>query len=203
MQIICPECGQPYDDGEQCWVCVARNEDIEETLSLAFPVALTGISFGSLIALSLYPPLSSNLLVIYMVPGISFVVAVALALLLTDQLTRYATLVRFVIVLVTATFLMPATYYFLNGILDGNPGIKMPVNVLRKDSGGPESGGPYLILRVPLNNERIDASIHVNTRTFSAVEPGDVVMIIVHPGAFSQPWCSDVLPSDDRAHYSR
>jgi hypothetical protein len=81
-QQICPECGQPYDDGEQCWICVARNEDIKETLSLAFPVALAGHTIGSLIALSLYPPLVSNILVVYMIPGVSFAVAVALALLL-------------------------------------------------------------------------------------------------------------------------
>jgi hypothetical protein len=194
MQIICSECGQPFDDDQCCYVCVARDEAIEETFYIAFPVAIFGISLGSLIALDSYPPLFSNLLVVYMVPGISLVVALVLAFFLLDRLTRYAKLAIFSIIFVAATFVMPAAYYFLNGILDGNPAREIPSIVLRKGiSGGYRGRGPYLVLSLPWNSEIISVPVWVKDRTFSDAEPGDSVRLVVHPGAFSQPWHGDVL----------
>lgn len=63
MEIICSECGQAFD-GDQCWVCVARMADIEETFSFSLPVALAGI-IGTILAIGVYPPLKSNSLAIY------------------------------------------------------------------------------------------------------------------------------------------
>ena len=194
MQVICSECGQPFDDDQCCYVCVARDETIDVTFYIAFPVAIFGISLGSLIALDSYPPLFSNLLVVYMVPGISLVVALALAFFLQDQLTRYWTLVILMIVLVAATFVMPPAYYFLNGILDGNPAREIPSIVLRKGiSGGYRGRGPYLVLSVPWNSEIINVPVWVKDRTFSDAEPGDSVRLVVHPGAFSLPWYGSVF----------
>jgi hypothetical protein len=192
VQVICSECGQPFDDDQCCYVCVARDEAIQVTFYIAFPVAIFGISLGSLIALDSYPPLFSNLLVVYMVPAISLVVALALAFILQDQLTRYATLVRLLIVLVAATFVMPPAYYFMNGILDGNPAREIPAIVLGKYRGGYKRGGPYLVLSLPWNSERINVKTRVSDRTFSDAEPGDSVRLVVHPGAFSLPWHEEV-----------
>jgi hypothetical protein len=193
VEIICPECGHPFDVAECCWVCVARNEAIEETFYIAFPVAVFGISLGSLIALDSYPPLFSNLLVIFMVPGISLVVAFLLWLFLQDQLTRYVTFIRLLIVLVAATLVMPPAYYFLNGILDENPAREIPSIVLRKGISTGRGGGPYLVLSLPWNHDRINVSIRVTSRTLSDAEPGDSVRLVVHPGAFSLPWHGNVL----------
>jgi hypothetical protein len=156
-------------------------------------MAIFGISLGSLIALYSYPPLFSNLLAVYMVPGIYLVVALALAFFLQDQLTRYWTLVILMIVLVAGTFVMPPAYYFLNGILDGNPAREIPSIVLGKGRGGYKRGGPYLVLSLPWNSERTNVRIQVYERTFSDAEPGDSVRLVFHPGAFSLPWYGSVL----------
>ena len=42
------------------------------------------------------------------------------------------------------------------------------------------------------NRKRIEQNLGVNSETFSAAQPGDAVRVIIHPGAFSQPWYSDV-----------
>jgi len=199
---ICSECGQVFD-GDQCWVCVAREEDIKETLSLSFPVALGGITVGNILAITLYPPLESNFPMVYMFPAVSFVVLVVLAFALQDQIVRYAAVVRVLIVLVAATCLMPAAYYFLNGILDGNPSVEVPSRVTSKNVSQGKYGGPDLVVSLSWNQQTIDQVFRVGHKTYSAVEPGDSVRIVVHPGAFLQPWYSDVHISDDHDHNSK
>jgi len=194
---LCPECGQAFD-GDQCWVCGARKEDILETFTLSLPVALGGITIGLIIAISLYPPLGSNLTTIYRVPVLVFVGAIVLAFVLRQHLTRYATFVRLIIVLVTVTFVMPAAYYFLNGILDANPAVEVPSTVILKDIGHGTFGGPVLVVSLSWKQKRIEENIGVSREKYSAAEPGDSVRVIVHPGLFSQPWYSDVLLSSSR-----
>jgi len=163
------------------------------TFYIAFPAAIFGISLGSLVALDSYPPLFSNLLLVYMVPGISLVVALALAFFLQDQLTRYSTLVILMIVFVAATFVAPPAYILMNGILDGSPAKEIPSIVLGKGRPGYKGGRPYLVLSLPWNSEKINVRVGVYDRTFSDAEPGDSVRLVVHPGAFSLPWYGNVL----------
>ena len=73
MQIICPECGKAFD-GDQCWVCVARMEDIKETFSLSLPVALAGV-IGTMLAVVTYPPLGSYSLEVYILLGVFIIPA--------------------------------------------------------------------------------------------------------------------------------
>lgn len=193
MQIICPECGQPFEDDQCCWVCAARDQAIEQTFYIAFAVAIFGISVGSLISLNLYPPLFSNVLKIYVIPGISLVIALALLFLFADQQTRYAKTTMALIILVSSTFVMPPAYYFANGILDGNPPRQLPAIVVKKGISTGKGGGPCLVLELPWNSEKINVSVRVSSWTLSDAEPGDSVRLIVHPGAFSLPWYGDVL----------
>lgn len=186
------QCGQPFEDDQCCWVCAARDQAIEQTFYVAFTVAIGGI-LGSLIAVGMYPPLFSNVPKIYMVPGISLVVASALAFFLQDQLTRYWIFTIFLIVFVAASFLVPGGCYFLNGILDGNPARQIQAIVLGKGISTGKGGGPYLVLDLPWNSERIDVDVRVSSRTLSDAEAGDSVRLVVHPGAFSLPWYGDVL----------
>jgi hypothetical protein len=199
---LCPGCGQAFD-GDQCWVCVARKEDILETFTFSLPVALGGITIGLILAISLYPPLGSNLTTIYRIPVLVFVGAIVLALVLRQQLTRYATFVRLMIVLVTATFVMPAAYYFLNGMLDSNPAVEVPSRVIMKDIGHGRYGAPVLVVSLSWKQKRIEENIGVSREKYSAAEPGDSVRVIVHPGAFSQPWYGDVLLSSTGMRDSR
>jgi hypothetical protein len=192
MQIICSESGQPFEDDQCCWVCAARDQAIELTFNIACPVAIFGIA-GIIIAVSLYPPLFSNLQKLFIIPGISLAAALVLLFLFADLRTRYAKTTIALIILVAATFVMPTAYYFLNGILDGNPAKEIPANVLRKGISSGKGGGPYLVLSLPWNSETINVSVRVSSRTLSDAEQGDSVRLVVHPGAFSLPWYGDVL----------
>ncbi len=145
---------------------------IEQTFNIAFPVAVFGIA-GIIIAVDLYPPLFSNFLKIYMVPGISLAAALVLLFLFADLRTRYAKTTIALIILVAATFVMPPAYYFLNGILDGNPAREIPSIVLRKGISSGKGGGPYLVLSLPWNSERTSVSVRVSSRTLSDAEPED------------------------------
>ena len=191
---ICPQCGQAFD-GDQCWTCVSREADIDETFSLCFPVAIGGITVGNILAISLYPPLGSNSPTIYVVPAVSFLVAVGLANVLGDRKTRYATLVRLLIVFVTATCLIPAGYFFLNGILDGSPAMEVPSRVISKQISQGRYGGPDLFVSLSWNQQAIEETFRVDRKTYSEVEPGDSVRVIVHPGAFSTPWYGEGIQS--------
>ena len=118
--------------------------------------------------------------------------ALVLLFLFADLRTRYARTTIALIILVAATFVMPTAYYFLNGILDGNPAKEIPANVLRKGISSGKGGGPYLVLSLPWNSETINVSVRVSSRTLSDAEQGDSVRLVVHPGAFSLPWYGDV-----------
>jgi hypothetical protein len=199
---ICPECGQSFDGG-QCWACVARMADIEETFSLSFPVALAAITIGNIIAISIYTPLGPEWTRVYMIPGVSFLFAVALSFVLRNQMPRYALLIRLTIVFVAVTCLLPATYFLLNGILDGDTPTEISSLVISKHIGQGTYGGPDLFVRLSWRQHMIEQAFRVDSKTYSAVEPGDSVRVVIHPGAFSQPWYSDRLLLNERAPDSR
>jgi hypothetical protein len=193
VQVICTECGHPFDDDQCCYECVARDEAIAVTFRIALPAALFGFWFGSAFADDMYRPLVDHLSVL-LVPGISLVLALALAFLLQDQLTRYWILSIFLIIFVAATFLYAGAYDFLNGFLDRNPATEITTQVLGKGVNPLRRNGQFIVLTLPLNGERVNVEIIVNTRVFNAVKPGDSVHLLLHPGAFSLPWHDDGCP---------
>ncbi len=178
--------------------CVARKADIEETVSLCFPVALVGFAFGNLLAVVIYPPLVSNFPRIFAVPFLFLSAALAAAHMLGQRQMRYANYVRLMIVLVTISFYAPVAYFFLNGILDSSPGMGVPSRVVAKAI--QKRGGRVLAVDLLWYHKRIEENINVSDDIYSAVEPGDTVRVVIHPGAFSQPWYGDVLTgtSDSR-----
>jgi hypothetical protein len=189
---ICPECGKAFD-GDQCWVCVTRRADIEETFSLSLPVALAGI-IGTIIAFGTYPPLESNSLVDYSIPALFIIPgAIVLVLELSWRLARYALFVRLMFVLVAATFVMTASYYFLNGLLDGSTPVEAKAVVSEKYINHGRGSTYNLVWTLSWNQKNnIKGSMGVRRETFSAAEPGDSVRVMIHPGEFSQAWYSDV-----------
>jgi hypothetical protein len=194
---ICSQCGKPFD-GDQCWVCVARLEDIKETAYLCLIASGVGWA-GTMIAIVLYPPLGGGtpalLLgpVIIIVPG-----AIVLVLMNYDRLERYAIPVRLMFVLVAAAAVMLAAFYFLNGALDGNPPVEAEALVLSKGvSYTGKYGASYVVeLSVVWNRKRIEEGVSASRETFSVIEPGDSVRLAVHPGAFSTPWYGTGLLSN-------
>jgi len=203
VQIICPECGQPFDDSDQCWACVARRADIEETFFLSSTVAFAGI-LGIITATYIYPPLESNSLVEYSIPGLIIIPGViVLVLQLCWRLTRYAPLVRSMLVFVAATFVIMAAYYFLNGALDGNPTVEGQALVSGKYYNSGRGSTYNLDWTLSLKGQTIEDSLGVSRETFSSAQPGDAVRIVIHPGAFSTPWRSDVHLLGSRTGDSR
>ena len=193
MQVICSECGQPFDDDQCCYECIARDEAIAVTFRIALYVAPFGGFLGLVFVDDMYHPLLQDLSFL-IVPVISLVLALALAFLLQDKLTRYWIFTIFLIVFGAATFLYPGAYEFLNGFLDRNPAIEITTQVLEKGVNPFLRNGQFIVLNLPLNRKRANVEIMVNTRTFNAVTPDDSVHLLFHPGAFSLPWHDDGCP---------
>jgi hypothetical protein len=204
MKMICPECGQAFD-GNQCPVCVARNKAFIKTLHRPFQVALLGL-IGTVFAFFTYHPLGSPSWVVSVVAalvGVPLVTAVALDKF--HRLTRYATLVRTMMVFAAATLVLLASYFYLNGSLDGNPSVEAEGIVSQKFlKSGKYGPSYYLTVTISWNGERFeDDDLSVGHATYSVSEAGDSVRVIVHPGEFSLPWYSAVLPSGSRESISR
>jgi len=185
---ICSKCGQAYD-GYPCASCVARMAQIEKTFFPCLNVAAAGIC-GMSFAIFLYPPLGVSWVAVYSWPAIALIPApIGFVFVHWRRLPRYASLFRLAIFLVAAAFVLPAPYYLLNGILDRNPPVVARAIVSRK----PETGH-NIEWTLPWNGKKIVQVSGVNHETFSAVEPGDAVRVVIHPGAFSVPWFSNVRP---------
>ena len=117
-------------------------------------------------------------------------------LILGNRQTRHANFVRFTILLVTLSFVTPAAYFFLNGMLDSSPSVEVPSRVIAKAI--QKRGARVLAVDLQWSQKRIEENIQVSNDIYSAVEPGDTVRVVIHPGAFSQPWYSDVQVENNR-----
>jgi hypothetical protein len=117
-----------------------------------------------------------------------------------QRVTRYAGLFRFIIYLIAAAFVVPAPYYYLNGALDRNSTVVAQAVVSHKSD-----TDDFLEWTLSWKGKRIDRTCKVSHETFSAVQSGDTVYVLVHPGAFSIPWFRgrDVRTWDSRASDSR
>jgi hypothetical protein len=197
---ICPKCGQTFD-GDKCWVCVARLIDIKETFLYCLPVACVGLL--GLGATASYTPLQDHLLKDFLL-SVTLVIPAAVLLLLVyfDRLTRYAVVVRLMLILAAATPIMSATFLYMNGAWDQEPPVETQAFVSYKHIVGPGKWGrgPAYYLHVTLHwkESQIDGDLLVPDKTYNAAEPNDSVSVIVHPGELSLPWYSDVILIDQR-----
>ncbi len=203
--LICPECGHPFDADRCCWVCVARMEDIQQTITFSVIVGFGGM-IGTVFTMYSYVPLGSCWWVVYMIAALFVIPAgITFALYNYDRLTRYATRVRVMLAMAAAAVVMLAAYFFLNGFLDGNAPVEAPATVLQKFIDSGRYGDEYYFqLTLSWNGKRYENDdLIVGRNTYSISEPGDSVRVIVHPGKFSLPWYSAVLPSVSRESNSR
>ena len=197
-QQICPECGQPYDDGERCWICVARNADIEETIWLFACVAGAGWIVTLMAVTGPYPPLTEDAWVGWLIVSLFFVpFAILWVLYAYGRVTRYAVATRLMFALFAAALVVTGAYFFLNGALDDHPHVTVQANVTRKEIGYGDGPAYLLVLNLSWNGKQIKEDIGVSSQIFSAVEPGDSVRVVVHPGALSTPWYGEGLFSSD------
>ncbi len=56
---ICPNCGQAFD-GDKCWVCFARQEDVFDAFRISLIVGAAGAVAIPLVAVGLYLPIDWN-----------------------------------------------------------------------------------------------------------------------------------------------
>jgi hypothetical protein len=185
---ICLECGQAFE-GNQCMVCVIRDEDISETSFHSIWVGGLGV-IGTVFALGLYPPLELKSPVFYIFLALFLISAAILFVLwLCEALARYVVLTRLMIVLAAAAFVMSAAYYFLNGILDGSPPVVVQALVNHKDvSSNGDGTFYYLECTLSWKQKTIERDFEVSPKTFTTLKPGDSGSVVVHSGAFSAPW---------------
>jgi hypothetical protein len=205
VQITCIECGKPFDDSDQCQVCVARNKAIKTTFYLCFLVGLSGF-IETIFNVDAYPPIGSWWWIAYTIVGL-IVIPAAIVFVLDncDRLTRYATFAIIVAVFVATSLVALAAFFYLNGSLDRNPTVAAKAFVDQKFI---ETGryGPECVLQVTFtwDGERFEYDdLAVREETYLATKPGDSVRVIVHPGKFSLPWYSGVLPPANQESSSR
>lgn len=196
VRSICPECGQPIGPDQCCWVCVARYEDIEQTVTVAVIVGFGGM-IATVFTVYSYIPLGSCWWAAFTIAGLFFVPAVITYTLYNiDLAARYVTFVRVMLAVAAGAIVMLSAFFFLNGFLDVNPPVEVPALVLQKFiESGRNGEAHYLQLNLSWNGEKFDADdLLAGRKTYSLTEPGDYVRVIVHPGKFSLPWYSGVLP---------
>lgn len=193
----CPKCGQDFV-GDQCWICVARRADLEETIWLFMPVAGAGW-FGTLIATTgPYPPLTGDRWIGWLIVSLFFTPFAALGVLYAyGQAKRYAILIKLMFVTFAAALIVTATYFSLNGALDNHAPADAPAIVVRKAVGYGDGPAYLLVVNLSWDRKQIEEDIGVSRQIFLAVEPGDSVLLVVHPGAFGTPWYGEGLLASD------
>lgn len=178
---------------------------MKTTFYLCFCVGL--VAFVIMVFnLGAYPPIGSWSWVASTVVGI-IVIPAAIAFVLDncDRLTRYATFVMIMTVFVAATLVTLTEYFYLNGILDRNRSVEAQALVTQKFMNHGRYGYEFVLqLTFTWSGERFEYdNLDVSEETYIRTKPGDTVRIIIHPGKFSLPWYSDVLPPGAPARNAR
>jgi hypothetical protein len=122
----------------------------------------------------------------------------------SEPMVRYASVIRLVLVLAAVASITPEAYYFLNGMLDGRDPVAVWTVISDKEEVNNGSGIIDLLdCRLSWHQKTLDESFAVSWTVFSAAEKGNSIRVLIHPGAFSQPWYSDVQVENSRAGNSR
>jgi hypothetical protein len=178
---------------------------MKRTFYLCFLAGLSGF-VSMMFIIPEYPPIGSLWWVAYSIVGLIVIpAAIVFVLYDNDRLTRYATFAMIMGVLVATSLVALAAFFYLNGRLDRNPSVEAEARLDQKFIEHTRYG-PVFLLRVTFtwNGERFEYDdLAVNEESYIATKPGDSVRVIVHPGKFSLPWYSDVLPPANRESSAR
>jgi len=175
---ICSKCGQAYD-GYHCGVCVAVAA-VKRATYLYLLVGGAGL-FGTVISVSrLYPTLEHT-------ETISAFIILLFAAPIGLNLW-YPKFARSTYVVAATLLITSAAVYFLNGALDKHPPTEVRATVTRKLADWGQGGANVYTMIVTWDQTQKEQSFSVSSEVFSAVEPGDSILMTIHPGAFSIPW---------------
>jgi hypothetical protein len=192
----CPVCGQPFE-AERCPFCEATRKAVIDFCKRSTLVSGAGLVAGFFLDKS-FPLLEWPLATSSLTLALFFAPVVFLTLLMTfnRRFGQQAARIKRVFVWTAALLIMFVAFCFLNVALDKQPPIEVPARVVSKESGrASRIGGTAYILQLSLSwdQQQLEAECSVSPQKFSDVEPGDLVHLIVHPGAFSLAWHGDVL----------
>jgi hypothetical protein len=112
------------------------------------------------------------------------------------RFVQQAARIKRVFVWMAALLITYVVFCFLNVALDKQPPIEVPARVVSKETGrASRIGGTAYVLQLsrPWDQQQLEAECSVSPQKFSDVEPGDLVYLVVHPGAFSLAWRGGVL----------
>ena len=197
---LCPKCGRNSNAGI-CLVCGNRVLDSAEAKAvvnkslLLYPLPTVVGLFGILIAVRLYPPLDMNpvmgvSVIVFFIPGLAHI-----AFGVRRQLSSNVELLKRMYVAVAVLLAVFAGSLFLNGSLDKYPSVQAQSHVTRKYVTRGRGGSSYSLYVSPSwRPGRREERLEVSGKTFSTVEMGEPVLVVVHPGVFQLPWFSNVLP---------
>lgn len=188
----CPVCGHRFE-ADRCPFCEATSREIDDTLLWCFRVS--GASFlANLVVNQAWPWLQWAPLTTLLILALLFSpLIINFVLVYRKQYVPRAALSKRISIGSAALAVLYTAFSFLNVALDQKAPQEVQATVVSKAPGFGKSGGPYLVLSLSWNQERIEQSIKVSQQVLSGAEPGGDVRLVIHPGAFSQPWYSDVL----------
>jgi len=183
----CTVCGEHYD-GDRCWVCLARQEDVFDAFRISLIVGAAGAVAIPLVAVGLYLPIDWNPWMFYLPFALSCAPIVIYAVvILQPKALRSVLLVRLIFLGSVLPIILTVLFSILNGALDEHPTVEAQGVVVAKD-GASRSGYGLDVSFYWDQKQLFVRGLGVARKTYFAVEPGDSVRVVVHPGEFSQPW---------------
>jgi hypothetical protein len=162
-------------------------------LNIPLIVALAG--FAGIAARIPYPLLDSRRLD-FLLLALFFVSCVPYLAQVSRKKWVLPAVVRKTCILAGVVFIVSSAVVFLNGALDQSS-VQTRARVIGKHvyTGG-RGGTSYSLDLTSWRQGRDKENVIVNRETFRAVQAGDSVIVGVHPGAFSLPWYSAVVPDE-------
>ena len=177
-------------------MCAAHGRAIKITFHVCFIVGL--LAFVRMVFfLGDFPLIGSVAWVACTVAAIIFVpTGIAFAFDSWGRPTWYTTLVITMMIGVALALVSLAGCFYMNGMLDRNPSVRTRALVEQKFIEHSRYGADYVLqVKFSWNGKTFDFNdLVVSEETFLRTEPGDFVRVTIHPGYFSLPWYSNVLP---------
>ena len=186
-------CGASYD-GDQCWACLERDEDVKEALSIFGWVAGSGLG-GVLLATLAYEPLNSNSVVAFLLVLGLFLIPMFVVGFLLNVSYPHGLAMKLILVLAASAIFFIDGFYFFNGALDENPVMRVDAVVVDKYINSGKGPHYNFVVSLRWNQNPIETTVSVSRNSFLAAEPGDSATLEIHPGAFSTPWIGEGLMS--------
>ncbi len=167
---------------------MARQEDAFDAFRISLIVGVAGAVAIPSVAVGLYLPIEWNPWMSYFPFVLSCAPIVIYAvLILQPKALRSVLLVRLIFLGSVLPIILMVLFSILNGALDEHPTVEAQGIVVAKD-GVSRSGYGLDVSFYWDQKQFFTRGVRVGKTTYFAVEPGDSVHVVVHPGEFSQPW---------------